>query len=180
MYKVLIVFNKVDTFEDVRDFARTYGSLCWNLSRVVRTKDIPHIYCTFIEGIKQKSGSIDLSDFKKSTDELKREIGRVGQRRKSNLVSSLLDSGRQLRMHASICKRVGWRMAVERSVLWSIVVACVLGGTALLWYLSGSTAGLVAGIAVLLAAVGLGVASTSILALRLHHHIALLDKYFRE
>src|SRR5690606_16297079 len=36
MYKLLIVFNKVDEFNDVRDFARTYGALCWNLSRVVR------------------------------------------------------------------------------------------------------------------------------------------------
>src|SRR6056297_3472042 len=68
MYKLLIVFNKVDTFNDVRDFARTYGSLCWNLSRVVRTKDMPHIYCTFIPNLVPGGRqTIDLTDFEKST-----------------------------------------------------------------------------------------------------------------
>ena len=93
MYKVLIAFNKVDTFEDVRDFARTYGSLCWNLSRVVRTKDMPHIYCTFLEELAgSKQRQIDLADFSKSTRELEREVSRVADRRRSNVIGALLDA----------------------------------------------------------------------------------------
>jgi hypothetical protein len=33
-HKLHIVMNKVDQFEHIHDFARAYGSLCWNLSKV--------------------------------------------------------------------------------------------------------------------------------------------------
>lgn len=32
--KLLIILNKVDQFDKIHDFARVYGSLCWNLSKV--------------------------------------------------------------------------------------------------------------------------------------------------
>ena len=32
-HKLLIVLNKVDLFDHIRDFARMYGTLCWNLSK---------------------------------------------------------------------------------------------------------------------------------------------------
>ena len=34
--KLLIILNKVDQFDKIHDFARVYGSLCWNLSKVSR------------------------------------------------------------------------------------------------------------------------------------------------
>jgi ribosome biogenesis GTPase A len=46
-HKFLIVFNKVDVFDKVVDFARAYATLCWNLSKVIPLKDIPQIYTTF-------------------------------------------------------------------------------------------------------------------------------------
>lgn len=47
-HKLHIILNKVDQFEKIHDFARAYGSLCWNLSKVIPRKDIPKIYtmCT--------------------------------------------------------------------------------------------------------------------------------------
>ncbi len=180
MYKLLIVFNKVDSFEDVRDFARTYGSLCWNLSRVVRTKDIPHIYCTFVDGHSSTQSGVDLADFRKSTEELKQEIGRVGLRRRTNLVSSLLDSGRGLRMHASVVRRIGWRMMVEKLMLWSFVFLLVALGGWFAWHFRENGYAIAVGIVAALAGIGIAVASRSVIAMRLEHHIALLDKYFRE
>lgn len=119
MYKVLIVFNKVDTFEDVRDFARTYGALCWNLSRIIRTKDMPHIYCTFVEGLSSGTQKqIDLSDFTKSTEQLQLEVARVGQRRRNNVVGALLDVARGLRIHATICHSIGTRLMWLRLAIW--------------------------------------------------------------
>ena len=47
-HKLLILMNKVDSFSNIRDFARAYGALCWNLSKVMDTKDLPHIYNTYI------------------------------------------------------------------------------------------------------------------------------------
>lgn len=34
-HKMAIIFNKCDQFTKMHDFARTYGSLCWNLSKVI-------------------------------------------------------------------------------------------------------------------------------------------------
>ena len=35
--KLFIILNKCDQFEKIHDFARAYGSLCWNLSKVCHT-----------------------------------------------------------------------------------------------------------------------------------------------
>lgn len=43
-HKLLIVLNKADQFNKINDFARAYGSLCWNLSKVIPRKDLPRIY----------------------------------------------------------------------------------------------------------------------------------------
>ena len=43
-YKLHIILNKVDQFDNIHDFARAYGSLCWNLSKVIPRKDLPRIY----------------------------------------------------------------------------------------------------------------------------------------
>lgn len=46
-HKLLLILNKVDQFDQAHDFARAYGSLCWNLAKVIRRKDIPRIYTMF-------------------------------------------------------------------------------------------------------------------------------------
>jgi hypothetical protein len=43
-HKLCIVLNKADQFTQMQDFARAYGSLCWNLSKVIPRKDLPQIY----------------------------------------------------------------------------------------------------------------------------------------
>ena len=43
-HKLHIILNKADKFERIHDFARAYGALCWNLSKVIPRKDLPRIY----------------------------------------------------------------------------------------------------------------------------------------
>ena len=43
-HKLFILLNKADQFGTVHDFARAYGALCWNLSKVIPRKDLPRIY----------------------------------------------------------------------------------------------------------------------------------------
>ena len=43
-YKLHIILNKADQFNKINDFARAYGSLCWNLSKVIPRKDLPQIH----------------------------------------------------------------------------------------------------------------------------------------
>lgn len=47
-YKISIVLNKSDTFKTANDLARTYGTLCWNLSKLISFKDMPMIYTTYL------------------------------------------------------------------------------------------------------------------------------------
>lgn len=181
MYKLLIVFNKVDTFTDVRDFARTYGSLCWNLSRVARTKDIPYIYCTFVPGMASSRGqTIDLTDFQKSTEELIREVSRVGQRRRTNLVGALLDSARQIRLHATISREVGMQLMWTRLAIWCTALFLAIGGGCLAWFYSSQPYLLTAGLVGLAAGIGLAAASGALLRSRLNGLISKLDTLFRD
>jgi GTPase SAR1 family protein len=41
--KLIFVLNKADTFRKTHDFARAYGALSWNLSKVIPRKDLPRI-----------------------------------------------------------------------------------------------------------------------------------------
>ena len=43
-HKLNLVLNKADSFTRMNDFARAYGALCWNLSKVIERKDLPRIY----------------------------------------------------------------------------------------------------------------------------------------
>lgn len=45
-HKLSIILNKADTFISLNDFARTYGSLCWNLAKAIPRKDLPTIHVT--------------------------------------------------------------------------------------------------------------------------------------
>ncbi len=181
MYKLLIVFNKVDEFNDVRDFARTYGALCWNLSRVVRTKDIPHIYCTFVPGHTHGSQrSIDLTDFEKSTEALLQEIARVGDRRRSNVVNSLLDTARQVRVHVAVTQKIGLELLWTRVLLWTSAGALLLlGGWLLLKHYDNSYM-LGVGILSLLAGVSLGASTRLILTAKLNKSLLRLNAIFHD
>ena len=110
-HKLMIVLNKVDLFASMRDFARTYGTLCWNLSKAITTKDIPHIFTTYIPELALASNSradqgIPLSDFDEAREEIIGEIKRVPTRRADNIVSDLLQCARRLAVHARVCDQI--------------------------------------------------------------------------
>lgn len=54
-----IILNKADQFEKIHDFARAYGSLCWNLSKVIPRKDLPRIHtmCVPVNSLQPPSSS---------------------------------------------------------------------------------------------------------------------------
>ena len=135
--KVLILMNKADMFADISDFARDYGSLCWNLSRVVQTKDMPHIYTTYVphEKLRPTQGNVPLADFDESRGEIIREIERAPTRRMDNLVNTLTEQVERLDMHIRICWEVK-RHAVAadwvRGLLVLLLIGASAGGTYLL------------------------------------------------
>jgi hypothetical protein len=171
----------VDTFADVRDFARTYGALCWNLSRIARTKDMPHIYCTFIQELaSSRQRQIDLVDFLKSTEELEHEVSRVGTRRRSNVIGAVLDAARCLRLHATICQHVGMRLMAARLGLWLLSGLMLAVSVWLMLYHRSQTIWIVTAVTLLLFGVGLLVGSRGLLRRLLSRYISRLDALFHD
>jgi predicted GTPase len=52
-HKFLILLNKVDMFDRVTDFARCYGTLCWNLSKNIQKQR----YSTNLHDVHVERGS---------------------------------------------------------------------------------------------------------------------------
>jgi len=138
-HKQLILLHKVDSFGNIRDFARTYGALCWNLSKSVVTKDMPHIYVTYLPGMPSASNDhIPLEDFDAAREEVIAEIKRVPVRRLDNLVTELLTQSSRLSMVGRVIGQVTARYRTIRRK-WSNAIFLALlatgGGAGYLYYL---------------------------------------------
>ena len=135
-HKLLIVLNKVDLFDNIRDFARTYGTLCWNLSKTIPSKDTPRIYTTYLPGfatrpLEENAKPIPLEDFDISRDEVVSEIMRAPARRADNLVSGLLSHAHRLSVHVKVCLEAvsAYRRLVRRLWLGFTGILLLAAGT---------------------------------------------------
>jgi hypothetical protein len=166
-HKLLIVLNKVDLFSNLRDFARTYGTLCWNLSKTIKTKDVPHIYNTYLpdQARVPQAGAEDtvpLHDFDSSRDEVIAEIKRAPTRRADNLVSDLLVHARALSMQARVSQTIAAHFLTLQLKSFAVVLLpLLLAGTALwlAWDTATGTTRLALALTGILLAVGAGFAA---------------------
>jgi len=46
-HRIVFVLSRIDECDNLSDFTRSYGTLCWNMSQMTGRKDIPHIYLTY-------------------------------------------------------------------------------------------------------------------------------------
>jgi len=144
-HKLLIVLNKADQFKKIHDFARAYGSLCWNLSKVIPRKDLPRIF-TMCLPIKKKddhsSGDIStdqaldqraLADLHQTRDDVIAEVMKAPKRRIDNVITNLHDSVHLLQMHAVVAEDVRSRYSKRQwenriQELSSVVLGMGLAG----------------------------------------------------
>lgn len=128
-HKLMIVLNKVDTFANIRDFARDYGSLCWNLARVVQTKDLPHIFTMYVpvSHVDNANTRIPLQDFDESREEVINEIENADRRRKDNLIGNLKEQASRLEIyvHVSHALRQHTNKLITRAILATTLVAAM-------------------------------------------------------
>ncbi len=127
-HKLLVVMNKMDQFRSLRDFARCYGTLCWNLGKVIAKKDIPQIYTTFVPVKGAAESALALTDFAQARDELVQEIKRAPVRRLDNILTQASMYGRRLRMYVKIINEARKRLVRYRSLLRSALVAILVAG----------------------------------------------------
>ena len=114
-FKLNVLLNKCDAFTSLYDFARTYGTVCWNLARVLKTKDLPKIW-TIYSGEERKPGetSIDLADFnRKREDFLNIVKNDAAARRRDNLFSQTQRDFLGLSVRMRIVNRLARAIAVR-------------------------------------------------------------------
>lgn len=138
-HKLHIVLNKVDQFRKIHDFARAYGSLCWNLSKVIPLKDLPRIYTMCVPVQQNAQGQpttesglgASLRDLDAMREEVVAEVVRAPERRVDNLITNLYDSSRMLQMHARIFEDLRARYSSEKWRRVALVASTLVGGNAL-------------------------------------------------
>ena len=122
-HKTHIILNKADTLRSVHDFARAYGALCWNLSKVIPRKDLPRIYTMMVPPEASPAASAAqpatsflaeaLPELERTRDEIVAEVHRAPARRVDNVTTHLHDSALLLRMHAVVLNAVRREYTVE-------------------------------------------------------------------
>lgn len=132
-HKLLVVMNKMDNFRSMRDFARCYGTLCWNLGKVIKKKDIPQIYTTYVPVPGAPESVLPLDDFEIAREELMQEIRRAPVRRVDNMITHAAHHAERLRMHARISDRARkvlsrFRFRLYASLSFLVMIPLLIAG----------------------------------------------------
>lgn len=108
-HKLHIILNKADQFRNIHDFARAYGSLCWNLAKVIQRKDLPRIYTMCLPKTYHFDGHEEshsmakgIQDLEETREEVAKEVFAAPKRRVDNEITRLTDNVNLLHMHLTI------------------------------------------------------------------------------
>ena len=132
-HKFLILMNKVDVFEKVTDFARAYGTVCWNLSKVIRMKDIPRIYTTYTPLLtadgkpRPMGGAVPASELERARRDVLEEVLKAPLRRFDNLLTEMDEAARRLLLSGKVATALRRRMRKRQVLVYGgIAGTCVL------------------------------------------------------
>ncbi|KAA9005777.1 GTPase [Histidinibacterium aquaticum] len=134
-HKLLIVLNKMDQFQNLHDFARAYGALCWNLGKITLRKDLPLIYNTYVPIVGNSGSRLPLQDFDEARESLVDELQNAPARRLDNLITQMQSFAERLRLHAFVINNLarGFRrvqMQWRTAQLMLLAAACVTAAMA--------------------------------------------------
>lgn len=185
-HKFLLVMNKVDMFEKATDFARAYGTLCWNLSKVIKLKDIPRVYTTFTphtaalggsetsdrlptntasksstavegqQGSRRQPGTVPEEELVGQRHEILNEILSAPMRRMDNLITETDESARNLLLAARVSKMLKREYRQRELIVYSGIATACLTGPAMAVALSSVSITATALITLLSIAAGCG------------------------
>ncbi len=131
-FKLRILLNKCDTFDSMYDFARAYGALCWNLAHVLRTKDLPTVYTTYLPVREARAEArVDVSDFDRHRGAVTAQIQQATQRRADNVLAAVQGDFERLAMQVAMIAAVRRRLlALQVRLVLGVLAGAVLAGTA--------------------------------------------------
>lgn len=114
-FKLRVLLNKADTFDSMEDFARAYGTLCWNLARVLRTKDLPPIHPTFTPSTEARlAARIPLDTFERHRAELLAQLRAAPQRRLDSVLAGATADFSRLSIQARVLGACRRRLFLDR------------------------------------------------------------------
>jgi GTP-binding protein EngB required for normal cell division len=113
-HKLLIVLNKMDQCQNLHDFARAYGALCWNLGKVIPRKDLPMIYNTFVPLEGKPKSDLPMEDFEKARGDLIDALHRAPTRRMDNQITQMQSFAERLRLHVFVINEAAGRYRRSR------------------------------------------------------------------
>lgn len=126
-FKLRVLLNKCDTFKGPSDFARAYGTLCWNLSRVLSTKDLPKILTTYsgeIHPVAQEP--FDYSDFNRHRVEFREMVQDAGSRRADNVYAAAHADFTGLSIRMRVVNLAARRLCLQRVRILSLTTVATL------------------------------------------------------
>ena len=130
-HKLQVVYNKVDQFQRLSDFARCYGNLCWNLGKVMKTKDLPQIYPTFVPRPESSPSALPLTEFIEARELLIRKIENTSLQRVDNVLTDVSIYVDRLKLHVEILSHFRkWRKSMGRQL---IILGLIFGGGGAAW-----------------------------------------------
>ncbi len=137
-FKLHILLNKCDGFSSMYDFARTYGTLCWNLSKVLNTKDMPKIWTIYSgEARNGEEKNLDVADFNRHRDEFREVLKDGAARRRDNLVSQITSDLLGLSIRMRILNHVWRKCLAYRIMSFLFVLALSLLPGVIVYLLKG-------------------------------------------
>ncbi|MEO1686635.1 MAG: dynamin family protein [Pseudomonadota bacterium] len=126
-HKLLIVLNKMDRFQNLHDFARAYGALCWNLGKVIPRKDLPMIYNTFVPVDGRPRSALPMDDFEKARADLIEQLRRAPTRRMDNQITQMHAYAERVRLHCRVIDEAAHRYR-NRRALWRSLLFLLFAG----------------------------------------------------
>lgn len=135
-FKLRVLLNKADTLDSVDDYARVYGTLCWNLGRVLRTKDMPQIFALFTPSPDRRfAARIPVDSFERQRGVLLEQLHHAGQRRMDAVLAAARNDFTRLLVQVSVLLAAR-RRGVGAFLTQSALFICSLGVAGLLfWWL---------------------------------------------
>lgn len=132
-FKVRVLLNKCDLFASLYDFARAYGTVCWNLARVLHTKDLPKIYTMYTGAARAPAHpGMDFSDFDRHRAEFQAMLANGSARRADAVRAAAYADFSGLAIRLAVLDRAARRLrqAGARLLGAGLAAAAATGGAA--------------------------------------------------
>ena len=134
-FKLRVLLNKADTFDSMEDYARAYGTLCWNLARVLRTKDLPPVFSTYTPSTGARlAARVPLESFERHRGQLLELLRNVGQRRIDSVLAGATADFSRLSIQARVLGAVRTKLFAGGAVRAAAVVLATAAAFGLAWF----------------------------------------------